>query len=72
MNDTLVYGLSTILFGFLAVVVRYAFKSKCVRIKCCGIVDIERDVMAELKEDEPPEQADHLKRQGGEEVKDIL
>ena len=29
MDNTLIYGLATMGFGFLAVLVRYGFKSKC-------------------------------------------
>ena len=41
--------LATLIIGFLGVVLRYCFKSKCSRVSCCGII-IERDVAGELEE----------------------
>ena len=42
--------LATLIIGFLGVVLRYCFKSKCSRVSCCGLV-IERDVAGELEEE---------------------
>jgi hypothetical protein len=50
-----IYGLSPFMFGFLALTVRYCFKSKCVLVKCCGCVEIQRDVESEMKEEEKVE-----------------
>jgi hypothetical protein len=48
MNETLIYGLATIGVGFLALVVRYGFKSKCSDVNCCfGIISIKRDIAGE-------------------------
>jgi hypothetical protein len=50
MNDTLLYGLATMGFGFLAVLVRYGFKSKCSDVSiCCGLLSIKRDIVGEVK-----------------------
>jgi hypothetical protein len=50
MNDTLLYGLATMGFGFLAVLVRYGFKSKCSDVSlCCGLLSIKRDIGGEVK-----------------------
>jgi hypothetical protein len=50
MNDTLLYGLATMGFGFLAVLVRYGFKSKCSDVSlCCGLLTIRRDIQGEVK-----------------------
>ena len=37
-------------FGFFGLVIRYAYRSKCSRAKCCCF-EIERDVEDELVED---------------------
>lgn len=48
MNDTLLYGIATMGFGFLAILVRYGFKSKCTDVKlCCGLLNIKRDIESE-------------------------
>lgn len=50
IDSTLIYGLATMGFGFLAVVVRYGFKSKCSDVSlCCGLLAIKRDVKEEVK-----------------------
>lgn len=50
VNDTLIYGLATMGFGFLAVLVRYAFKSKCSDVSlCCGLLAVKRDIQGEVK-----------------------
>lgn len=52
MNETLVYGLATLGVGFLALLVKFSFKSKCIDINiCCGLISIKRDVEAEIKAD---------------------
>ncbi len=53
MNDTLLYGLTTIGVGFLALVVRYTFKSKCSNVSLCfGCVSIKRNINAEMELEE--------------------
>lgn len=48
MNDQsliIILGIST---GFLGLMLRYAFKSKCDRVNCCfGLVKIHREVEQE-------------------------
>ena len=52
MDNTLIYGLATMGFGFLAILVRYGFKSKCSEVSlCCGLIGVRRDIEAEVKED---------------------
>ena len=44
----IILGIST---GFLGVMLRYAFKSKCDRVNCCfGLVAIHREVDQEEKD----------------------
>ena len=45
-SEGLISGFYITLFGFLAAVLAVCYKSKCVRISCCGFV-IERDVQGE-------------------------
>lgn len=53
MNDTLIYGIATMGFAFLAVLLKYTFKSKCSDVKiCCGLISIKRDTEAEVKAEE--------------------
>ena len=50
MDNTLIYGLSTVVFGFLAVLVRYGFKSKCSNVGLCfGLLTIQRDIQGEIQ-----------------------
>jgi hypothetical protein len=39
------------IFGFLAGALGYALKSKCSSIKCCGCIEIIRDVELEAREE---------------------
>jgi len=51
MNDTLVYGLGSLLVGLLALLIKYGFKSKCSNVSLCfGLIKIERDVEQEIEE----------------------
>lgn len=53
VDNTLIYGLATMLFGFLALLVRYGLKSKCSDISVCfGILSIKRDTEAEVRAEE--------------------
>jgi len=51
MNDQtliIILGIGT---GFLGLMLRYAFKSKCDRVNlCCGFVNIHREVEQEEKD----------------------
>lgn len=52
MNSEVIILLSTITTGLIALIglcVRYAFLSKCVRIKCC-CCEIQRDIQNEIVE----------------------
>lgn len=50
MDNTLIYGLATLGIGFLGVLVRYGFKSKCSDVSICfGLLSIKRDVESEVK-----------------------
>lgn len=52
MDNTLIYGLATLLCGILGLVIRYGFKSKCTDVSMCfGLIAIKRDVIAELNEE---------------------
>lgn len=52
MDNTLIYGLATLLCGILGLVIRYGFKSKCTYVSMCfGLIAIKRDVIAELNEE---------------------
>lgn len=51
MNDTLVYGLGSLGVGLLALLIKYAFKSKCTDVSVCfGLVHIQRDIVQEIEE----------------------
>ena len=52
MNDTLIYGLSTLFIGILGLLIRYGFKSKCTDVSLCfGVLNIKRDVKLEIEEE---------------------
>ena len=48
-NATFFLSLATMVFGCLAGALGYALKSKCISIKCCGCVEIIRDVELEAE-----------------------
>lgn len=51
MNNTLIYGLATIFASVIVLIVRYAFKSKCISVELCyGVIRVKRDVELELEE----------------------
>jgi|GEM_PF-5024944 len=53
MDNSLIYGLATLFFGFLALIVKYGFKSKCTQVVCCfGLFNVYRDIEKETVEPE--------------------
>ena len=46
-------SIAGLFFGSVSACFMYMFKSKCNRIKLCGIVDIERDVKVEIEDTLP-------------------
>ena len=48
-NSVFFISIATITTGFIGVVLKFCFRSKCSRFSCCGIT-VERDVNAELEE----------------------
>jgi hypothetical protein len=52
MDSVLVISLATICSGIAMLIIRTCYKSKCSHISLCsGLVDIERNIQAEAKED---------------------
>ena len=51
LSEVFLTMLVTSCFAFLAGALAVCYKSKCVRISCCGLV-IDRDIQAEEKIDE--------------------
>jgi hypothetical protein len=51
MNDTIIYGLGSLVIGLIGLLIRYSFKSKCSDINILwGCLSIHRDVLEEIKE----------------------
>ena len=51
MDNTLVYGLGSLLVGLLALLIKYGFKSKCSDVSLCfGLITIKRDIEHEIEE----------------------
>ena len=51
LSEATVYSLSIAGLGFLGLVVRFCFKSKCNEVSCCfGLLKIERDIEHEIIE----------------------
>ena len=51
-NSTFVLSIGTLCVTATAGCMAYALRSKCTSVKlCCGLIDITRDVNAELEED---------------------
>jgi len=52
MDPVLVISLATICSGIVMLIIRTCYKSKCSHISLCrGLVDIERNIQAEAKDD---------------------
>ena len=57
-------GFSTMTFGFLAVLLRYGFMSKCDNVNlCCGLLTIHRAVELEQPNVEDGKQQDALEEE---------
>ena len=51
-NGIFFISLSTLIIGFLGLIVRYTLKSKCEHFKCCfGLFEIDRRVDLEVQEE---------------------
>jgi hypothetical protein len=50
LNGVFLITCLTLFCACISLIIRYIFKSKCKKFKCCGIT-IERDVDAELEEE---------------------
>ena len=50
LNSVFWLGSGTMLFGFLGLAVKYAYKSKCKSFSCCCF-RVERDIESEKQED---------------------
>ena len=52
-NSSFMLSIAGLFFGSVSACFMYCFKSKCNRIKLCGMLDIERDVEAEVEDTSP-------------------
>jgi hypothetical protein len=51
ISDSTIYGIAIATIGLIALIVRYAFRSKCIKCGLCyGLIQIERNVNAEVEE----------------------
>ncbi|NDD83973.1 hypothetical protein EBZ38_06810 [bacterium] len=61
MDNALVYGLATLAFGLLALIVKYLFKSKCKEVACCfDMIVFKRSVEIEEKVEEKEEEEEKM------------
>ena len=51
-NSTFYLSLATLAFAFLSGSLAYTIKSKCSSFKCCGCIEIIRDIEAEVELEE--------------------
>ena len=51
-NSTFYLSLATLAFAFLSGSLAYTIKSKCSSVKCCGCIEIIRDIEAEVELEE--------------------
>ena len=57
-NSVFFTGIGTMAFGFLAVLIRYAFLSKCDNVSLCfGLINIHRAVELEGVEEEKKQES---------------
>lgn len=68
LSEATVYSLSIAGLGFLGLVVRYCFKSKCNEvICCCGLLKIERDIEHEIEQTQIDQNSNiQIKRQNSD------
>jgi hypothetical protein len=52
LSESFYFYLVSTLSSFLIIGLGFCYKSKCKIIKCCGVLEINRDVEIEQKEDE--------------------
>jgi hypothetical protein len=52
LSESFYFYLVSTISSFLIVGLGFCYKSKCKIIKCCGIIEVDRDVDVEQKEDE--------------------
>jgi len=52
LSESFYYYLVSTVSSILIVILGFMYKSKCKIIKCCGCVEVDRDVEVEQKEDE--------------------
>ena len=52
VNGTFYLSLATLAFAFLSGALAYTIKSKCSSVKCCGCIEILRDIDAEVELEE--------------------
>ena len=60
VNSTFFFSLATMAFAFLSGALAYTIRSKCSSVKCCGCIEIIRDIDAEVELEEqitPPIQS---------------
>jgi hypothetical protein len=70
LSEATVYSLSIAGLGFLGLVVRYCFKSKCSEVSCCfGLIRIDRDIEHEVAEQEIEATNQKIYRQNSNEEK---
>lgn len=51
MDNTLLYGISSLGVGLLALLIKYSFRSKCSDVSLCfGLIHIQRDIEREIEE----------------------
>ena len=52
VNGTFYLSLATLAFAFLSGSLAYLIKSKCSSVRCCGCIEIIRDIEAEVELEE--------------------
>jgi hypothetical protein len=64
MDNTLLYGISSLGVGLLALLIKYSFKSKCSDVSLCfGLVHIQRDIEHEIEEEKNENNSHSPKRE---------
>lgn len=51
LTETFLISISTMGFAFLTGMIGICYRSKCSHVRCCGCMEIERNVEIELQED---------------------